>query len=110
MLYRLRYKPLSVNECWKGKRFKTDEYRKFCTDMGFILPRSVTIPPPPYQVYYRFGFSSSASDWDNPIKPFQDQLAAKYKFNDKLIRRAIVETQIVPKGQEYIEFEITTMI
>ncbi|WP_283687571.1 hypothetical protein [Dysgonomonas sp. Marseille-Q5470] len=49
------------------------------------------------------------SDWDNPVKPTQDILSKKYRFNDKLIRKAIVETEIIKKGKEYIEFEIRTI-
>jgi hypothetical protein len=57
----------------------------------------------------RFGFSNRLSDWDNPVKPVQDILSKKYGFNDKLIRRAVVETEIVRKGAEYVEFEIQTL-
>lgn len=69
------------------------------------LPK-IIIPEPPFEIYFKFGFSSKASDWDNPIKPIQDILSKKYGFNDKLIRRAVVETEIVKKGKEYFEFEL----
>ena len=104
---RIKVKPLSVNEVWKGKRYKTDSYKNYEYKLLFILPK-IKIPDPPYEVLYRFGFSSISSDWDNPVKPFQDVLSKKYGFNDKLIRRAVVETEIVKKGEEYLEFEITT--
>lgn len=67
------------------------------------------VPVPPYEIHFKFGFSNSLSDWDNPVKPTQDILSKKYMFNDKLIRRAIVETELVKKGEEYVEFELKTV-
>ena len=106
---RIEIKPLSVNEAWKGRRFKTDAYKKYERNLTLMLPKKVTIPEPPFVIMLKFGFSSSASDWDNCIKTTQDILAKKYKFNDKLIRKGIVETEIVPKGKEYLEFKIETL-
>lgn len=56
-----------------------------------------------------FGLSSRNSDWDNPIKAFQDVISKKYGFNDRRIYKGIIEKVIVPKGQEFIEFEITAI-
>lgn len=106
-MIRVDIKPLSVNEAWKGKRFKTLAYKKYEINLLLMLPK-IVLPPPPYIVHFRFGFSSSLSDWDNPIKPTQDVLAKKYGFNDKLIKRAIIDTDLVEKGKEYFEFEIST--
>ena len=64
------------------------------------------LPEPPYKVYYEFGFSSAASDTDNPVKPFQDILSKKYKFDDKLIHEMNVKRAKVKKGGEYIKFKI----
>jgi hypothetical protein len=108
MKSRIPVKPLSVNNAWKGRRFRSDEYKQFQKIVAFSLPK-ISIPEPPYAIYFKFGFSNKASDWDNPIKPLQDCLAARYGFNDKLIRRAVVETEIVSKGSEYFEFEITSL-
>lgn len=105
---KIELKPLSVNEAFKGKRFKTPAYKLFERNALFMLPK-IDIPPPPYEVYFKFGFSSAASDWDNCIKQTQDVIAKKYGFNDKLIRRGIVDTEIVDKGKEYFEFDIKTL-
>src|ERR1017187_681813 len=54
-------KPMSVNDCWKGQRFKTDEYKYY----EFVLVNSlpdIKLPPPPYKIHFKFGFSSVASD------------------------------------------------
>lgn len=107
-MIRVEIKPLSVNEAWQGKRFKTAKYKKYETDLLYLLPK-IKIPSPPFIIHLKFGFSSTASDWDNPIKPTQDVLQKKYGFNDKLIKRAIVDVEDVKKGQEYFEFKIETL-
>lgn len=104
---RINIKPLSVNEVWQGKRFKTNKYKDYQKQVSLLLPK-IDLPPPPYEIHFTFGFSSSASDWDNPIKPTQDVLAAYYKFNDKLIKKGVVTTEKVKKGAEYFNFEILT--
>lgn len=60
------------------------------------------------ELHIRFGVSSKQSDGDNLIKCFQDCLADKYGFNDKMIYRWAVDKVDVPKGNEYIEFELLT--
>ena len=107
---RIDEKPLSVNEAWKGQRYKSNEYKAYQSKLLWLLPRKIDIPEPPFEIYFRFGFSSAASDWDNPVKVLQDILSKKYGFNDKLIRRAIVDTEIVPKGKEFFEFELRSFV
>jgi len=99
-------KPKSVNECWKGQRYKTPEYSQYCNDCGFLLPNNVKMPLPPFRVYYEFGMSNTASDIDNPVKPITDILQKKYKFNDKDIYELHIKKIIVPKGREYIGIKI----
>ncbi len=106
---RLDIKPLSTNESWKGRRFKSDKYKKYINDMMFLL-RPVKIPPGYLELYLKFGFSDSKSDLDNPLKPFIDCLEKKYGFNDKLIKRLIVEVEDVKKGHEFIEWDIKVFI
>lgn len=105
---RVNIKPLSVNDAWKGKISKSKAYINYWNVLFLkLLPKKIELPEPPFQVQFKFGFSSMSSDWDNPIKPLQDILAEKYMFNDKLIKRAIVDVEQVKKGQEFFEFEIT---
>lgn len=105
---RIKIKPLSVNDAWQGRRFKTDKYKNYESVLLRMLP-TIQLPQPPYLIYLKFGFSSSASDWDNCIKTTQDVLSKKYNFNDKHIRKGIVETEIVKKGCEYFEFKIENL-
>lgn len=103
-----RIKPLSVNECWQGKRFKTKVYKAYEAELLYTLPNKV-FPDPPYETIFEFGFSSPLADWDNPVKPLQDVLQKKYGFDDKDIFKATVEKFLVPKKKEYFKVKINTM-
>ena len=102
----IKIKPLSVNKVWQGKRFKTPAYKKYEREMMLLMP-DVEIPDGQLHVYYEFGFSSSASDIDNPIKPLQDILQKRYGFDDKRIRQLTVSKEKVKKGEEYLIYVIT---
>ena len=64
------------------------------------------MPEPPYCIYFEFGLSSSLSDGDNCVKTAQDSIADKYGFNDRFIKRWIIDVEKVEKGKEYISFKI----
>ena len=98
-------KPLSINECWAGKRFKTPAYKNYEKELLYTLPQK-ELPEPPYMITFEFGFSSKLSDWDNPVKPLQDILQKKYNFDDKNIYKAIVEKKLVEKGKEYFKVSL----
>lgn len=104
----LDIKPLSVNEGYTGRRWKTERHRAWQKSVLFLLPK-FQLPEPPYELYIRFAFSSELSDFDNSTKFFVDCLSVKYRFNDKLIRRAVIETEIVAKGKEFIQWELKTL-
>lgn len=96
---------MSVNDAWKGRRYKTEEYKLYESAMLWLLPKT-TLPEPPYRIYYEFGFSNSQSDYDNPTKPTQDILQKKYGFNDNEIYEATIRKVIVKKGKEYVKVRI----
>ncbi len=102
----IKIKPLSVNQAWRGRTFKSDKYKKYISDVLSILPSNVVIPDGRLFICLEFGFSSTASDWDNPIKPFVDILQLKYQFNDSRIYRAEVIKTKVKRGQDFIRFDI----
>lgn len=102
----LNIKPLSVNDAWQGRRVKSKKYRNYERDILKLL-RPMKIPDGKLELYLKWGFSSAGSDWDNPIKPFQDCLQKKYNFNDNRVVRAVTEKVKVKKGDEFIEFKIT---
>ncbi len=97
----IKIKPLSVNLAWKGRRYKTQNYVQYERDVYYLLPKQVNITN---KLYIDLGFSSNASDIDNPIKPFLDILQKKYQFNDNKIEILHIEKHTVEKGEEYIKF------
>ncbi len=99
-------KPLSVNQAWKGRRFKTDKYKKYEIELMLLL-KKIDIPDGNLSLYIDVGFSSNGSDIDNIAKPFIDILQKKYGFNDSRIYQLTIVKSIVKKGDEYIEFYIT---
>jgi len=103
---KISIKPLSVNQCWMGKRFKTQRYKAYEKELLLLLPNKLKVPLGMLEIHFKFGFSSKLADYDNPIKPFQDILQQKYGFDDKVIFKATIEKEIVKKGEEYVEFKI----
>ena len=101
----IKIKPISVNQCWQGRRFKTKLYKAFEIELLSKL-KPLEVPAGKLQIFIKFGLSSKNADWDNPIKPFQDILQKKYSFNDRNVYKAVVEKVDVKKGFEFIEFEI----
>ena len=104
-MVKLNVKPLSVNQAYKGRKFKTDKLKSYTTLVKCSLP-PYKMPKAPFKVYYVFGFSSKLSDIDNCIKNFQDILQVRYCFDDRDIYEMHVKKRIVPKGEEFIKFRI----
>ena len=107
MNYILKIKPLTINQAFKGRRFRTDLYNDYIQKMHVILPKEIDIPEPKnVKIAIEFGFSTKLSDIDNCIKPFLDCLVKKYKVDDRYIYEMHVFKSIVKKGEEYIKFKI----
>lgn len=104
---RIEIKPLSVNDAWKGRRYKTDNYKKWQKELLLLLPKIDIEFKGDLKVDFVFGFSSKASDIDNPLKPLIDTLQKKYDFNDNKIQVLNVKKEIVKKGNEFITINIT---
>lgn len=105
---KIKIKPLSVNECWQGRRFKTKEYNDYEEELLLMLPKMV-VPGGLLEVEYIFGLSSKNADIDNIVKPLTDILQKKYDFNDKRIYRMILRKIDVKKGGEFIEIEFRNL-
>jgi len=105
---RVNIKPLSVNEAWKGRRFKTDKYKRYQRDVMLML-RPLQIPPYPIKlaISITVGYSNAHADVDNVAKPFIDILQKKYGFNDSRIYMLTLVKEVVKKGKEFIEFDIS---
>lgn len=103
---RINIKPLSVNDAWQGRRFKSQDYKDYERELLFKLPKLVISRNKKLSLYIKFGYSSKASDLDNGLKPLIDCLQKKYGFNDNKIYKLLVEKEDVNKGEEFIEWEI----
>ncbi len=101
----LNIKPLSINEAFQGRRFKTPKYLKYERNVLLLLPK-ISPKYDRYSIILVFGVSNIGNDIDNGLKPFIDILQKKYGFNDKYIFELIVKKEIVKKGSEYIKFLI----
>lgn len=103
-MVRLQIKPLSINEAYKGKRYRTPKYDAYIKEMLFILPHDLIVPINNIKINIEFGYSSPLSDVDNGLKCFIDCLQKKYNFNDKNIIEINVRKCKALKGSEYILF------
>lgn len=107
MNYMINIKPLSINEAFKGRKFRTDKYDSFIKNCLLQLPKTILIPDSTnIKLAIEFGFSSKNSDIDNCCKTFIDCLVKKYKADDRYINELHVFKAIVKKGSEYIKFKI----
>lgn len=104
----LDIKPLSVNEAWKGVRYKTDKYLSYQKIMLYKL-KAGKFPDPPFFIRYTFGLSNMAADIDNPVKPITDILQKKYGFNDKDIYKMELNKVKTEKGKEFISIFVETL-
>lgn len=103
----IKIKPLSVNKARQWKRFKTKDYKQYEKALLMLLPHKINIKDTKnMELHVKRGFSNSLSDVSNPIKLFEDILQKKYWINDRYFWREILEKEIVPKGEEYIYFDI----
>jgi len=97
-------KPLSVNDAWQGRRFKTKKYLQYERSLLLMLPK-MKIKKSKLKVSFIFGLTSCA-DIDNPIKLILDIMQKKYFFDDKDIFILNVEKILVKSGSEFFKFNI----
>lgn len=103
---RMNIKPLSVNKCWQGKRFKTKEYQTYERELLYSLPKIKVSNQKELSIDIIVGVSYNGSDIDNFLKPMIDIMQKRYGFNDKNIVWLSISKKTVKKGNEYIEFKI----
>jgi Holliday junction resolvase RusA-like endonuclease len=108
-MVKIDIKPLSVNEAFRGRRFKTPKHDKYIRDVLFMLPKANVPNNVALKLELEFGFSSKASDIDNCCKCFIDCVVKKYGVDDRNIYRLEVTKTIVPKGKEFIKFQIKSL-
>ena len=110
IVFKLNEKPLSVNEAWQGKRFKTPIYKTYEETILLTMPKGKIDGEQMLRVEFFFGFSNKASDLDNPVKLLLDIAQKKYGFNDKNVYELNVRKCIVKKGDEFIQMGIYKLL
>jgi Holliday junction resolvase RusA-like endonuclease len=110
IVFKLNEKPLSINEAWQGKRFKTPAYKAYEETILLSMPKLKIDPEQMLRVEFFFGFSNKASDLDNPVKLLLDVAQKKYGFNDKNVFELNVRKCIVKKGEEFIQMGIYKLL
>lgn len=97
-MIKIDFKPLSTNQAWKGRRFKSQAYKNYIHAMALLLP-NIELPEPPYKLILDLWIDSRA-DADNCIKQFQDCLQKKYNFKDNLVYKLVVTKYPTSKNDE----------
>ena len=108
--FKINQKPLSVNQAWQGKRFKTPIYKDYEKAMLLMMPKAKVDAEEMLRVEFFFGFSNKASDLDNPVKLLMDIAQKKYGFNDKNVFEMNIRKCLVKKGEEFIQMGIYKML
>jgi Holliday junction resolvase RusA-like endonuclease len=104
MNIKLHIKPLSVNQAWKGRRYKTDAYNRYESELMAMLPDYEIVSF--RGLVLTFGFSNMQSDVDNPTKLVIDILQKRYGVNDRDLMELHLYKQKVAKGNEFIKIEL----
>ena len=99
----LPIKAMTVNQCWRGRRYKTKKYEEYERQMNNLLPNNIIINDKHnLKVDVEFGISK-LMDIDNGLKPLIDILQKKYKFNDRYIMELNIKKTIVKKTEHFIK-------
>ena len=102
---RIELKPVSINEAFRGRRFKTKECKDFEDDFMILAPKRRMIKGE-IEVEYKFYLKNHGkADYDNYIKIVQDLIVkCGYIEDDRKIYKATIYK--IPSDKNYIEFKI----
>lgn len=103
---RLKIKPLSINDCFQWRRYKTKEYKYYEAALIAMLPNLIIPKDVPLGITITYWFATLASDIDNPSKPLLDILQKKYGIDDKRFFEKHEYKKVVWFGKEFIEIQI----
>lgn len=105
----IKIKPLSVNEAYRRKRYKTVKYKVYEEELLYKLPNLKIDKESKLFLTIVAGLSNRNADLSNIIKPFEDVLQIKYNFNDNKIYKINMTKEIVKKGKEFIRFNLDSL-
>jgi Holliday junction resolvase RusA-like endonuclease len=101
----LDIKPLSVNRCWQGRRFKTKDYLQYERDVLLLLPKNVIIKGEVEVNVKYFCKHYGLLDIDNISKPLLDILVKNGMIeDDRKITKLVL--QKIKSQNDYLEIEI----
>lgn len=100
-------KPISANECWKGRKFKTKKYDMWREEtLWLVKAQSKSNAIKDCSIDFKFYLNSPAMDLDNMLKPIIDTLQfAGIILNDRYITKITAEK--IKSKEEKIEITIT---
>lgn len=82
-------KPISINQAFKGRRYKTDKCKKFEWDLWQLLKNKPMLKGTVEIEYHFYLKNHKLADYDNMIKVLQDILVKKgYIEDDRKIYHA----------------------
>ena|SRR3990167_4485065 len=95
----LPVKPISVNECWQGRRFKTKKYDAFIEEMLLQMPQHKPLDGL-LEVEIIFGLRSLVrGDLDNLLKPVIDCIVKKHWIADDRYITTIKASKVKQKKE-----------
>lgn len=104
---KIEIKPISVNRCWQGRRYKTKEYAEWRREFGYLIPaRSPKLrfnESLALDVVFGLKYPKKA-DLDNFIKPFLDACVENGIIQDDRLVYEIIAKKVKTDGKEYIAF------
>lgn len=74
---------MSVNTAWKGRRYRSDAYEKYRSDLFYLIPRPKETFVVPLKCTIYVGLKThKTSDVDNVVKPLLDILGEIGYYED----------------------------
>ena len=107
-MYHIPIKPLTQNQAWKGRRYKSAAYKQYEKDVNLYLntlqlPK--VIPKEPFHLYLEFG-TTKGQDCSNSIKLFEDILCKHLGVNDNCVMSIFARKIVTKKTDRFIRFNI----
>lgn len=110
-MYTIPVQALSQNQAWKGRRYKSPEYKQYQQTVHaylstFSLPK--VKPKEKYYLFFEFGIPTR-QDCTNGIKIFEDILSDHLGTNDRYVFEIFARKVVMSKKEDcYIKFNVFT--
>lgn len=109
-MYHIPVQALSQNQAWKGRRYKSPEYRQYQQIINAYL-KTLQLPKikpkEEYFLYYEFGIPTR-QDASNCVKLFEDILSDHLGTNDRYVTEFFARKVVTKREDCYIKFNIFT--